>query len=388
MRNLYQEKLNQAIGYLNEHNIDLWLIYSSEGSDPSVPLVMGLKTVGKTFFLITKEGKKYAIASIIDAQESEDSGLFDGVFKYSSNCEDVLKELIAKINPNKIALNYSVNDNLCDGLTVGRYRWLMDVLGDEFNNRVIKSEVFLKKIRSIKSPLEIQRIKKAINITLEIYEEVFDRLKVGLSEYEVGEMFVEGMKKRGVVNGNTKELTMPMILTERIAHREPGSAIIKPGDFMIVDFSVDYQGYVSDIARTVYFLKNNETVAPRSMQERFDTVYEAITLVKENIKPGMKGYEIDQIAREHLLSCGMPEISHATGHQVGRYTHDGGTLLGPRWERYGTAPYEIIEENMVFTIEPTILFENDYSILTEEIILVKEDGAEFLSDRQEEIVLI
>lgn len=161
---------------------------------PKCSFSYGTKNCWKNLFLITKEGKKYAIASIIDAQESEDSGLFDGVFKYSSNCEDVLKELIAKINPNKIALNYSVNDNLCDGLTVGRYRWLMDVLGDEFNNRVIKSEVF-KKIRSIKSPLEIQRIKKAIDITLEIYEEVFDRLKVGLSEYEVGEMFVEGMKK-------------------------------------------------------------------------------------------------------------------------------------------------------------------------------------------------
>jgi len=388
MGNIYEEKLSQAISYLNEFNIDLWLIYSSEGSDPSVPLVTGLKTVGKTFFLITREGKKYAIASVIDAQESEDSGLFDEVFRYSSDCEDILRELVSKIDPDKIALNYSIDDNLCDGLTVGRYRWLMDVLGDEYKNRVVQSEVFLKKVRSIKSPSEIQRIQKAIDITLDIYKEVFGKLKAGLSEYEVGQMFVEGMRKRGVVNGNTKELTMPIILTERIAHREPGNAIIKPGDFMIVDFSVDYDGYVSDVARTVYFLKDGETSPPKSMQERFEAVYDAITLVKENIKPGMKGYEVDQIAREYLLSRGMPEITHATGHQIGRYTHDGGTLLGPRWERYGTAPYETIEENMVFTVEPTILLEDDYSILTEEIILVREDGAVFLTERQEEIILI
>lgn len=389
MDNLYAEKMQQAIGYLKDHDIDLWLIYASEGSDPSVPLLTGLKTVGKTFFLITKDGKKYSIASIIDAQESEDSGLFDEVYKYSSNCENLLLETIDRINPNKIAINYSVEDNLCDGLTAGRYRWLMKALGDKYKDKITQSEVFLKKLRSRKTPTEISRIQKAIDITLDIYDEVFKKLKVGLSEYEVGEMFIEGMKKRGVVNGNTKKLTMPIVLKERIAHRDPGTSVIQNGDFLIMDFSVDYKGYVSDIARTVYFLKEGENSAPEAMRKRFKAVYEAITLVKENIAPGKKGYEMDALAREHLLSLGMPEITHATGHQIGRATHDGGALLGPRWERYGQAPYEIIEEDMVFTIEPTILFDNDdYSILTEENILVKKDGAVFLSKRQEEIILI
>lgn len=389
MEKLYIEKMEQAVEYLKENDIDLWLIYASEGSDPCVPLVLGLKTIGRTFFLITKEGKKYSIASIIDAQESEDSGLFDKVYKYTSESEKVLRQVIEEINPEKIAINYSVDDNLCDGLTAGRYRWLMKALGDKYASKCVKSEVFLKKIRSIKSSEEVARIQKAIDITLDIYDEVFSQLKTGLTEYEVGEMFLEGMKKREVVNGNTKQLTMPMILKERISHRDPGSAVIEPGDFLIMDFSVDYKGYVSDIARTAYFLKDGETKAPEVMQKRFEAAHGAITLVKENIKPGMCGYELDDIARNHLLSLGMPAITHATGHQVGRFTHDGGTLLGPKWERYATAPYEKVEEGMVFTIEPTILFDNgDYSILTEEIILVKKDGAEFMSKRQNELILI
>ncbi len=388
MSNVNKEKIMQSIKYLHEENIDMWIIYSSEGSDPSLPLITGIKTVGRSAFIFTKDGGKYSLCSKIDAQESEDSGLFDEVIKYDEGLEKELKNLVEKINPNKIALNYSKNDNLCDGLTEGRYRWLKKVLGEEYSNRFVSSEDFLSKLRSIKTEEEINRIKKAIDITIDIYEEVFKRLRVGLTEYEVGQIFIEEMEKRNVVNGLTKELTMPMVLKERIAHRDPGDAVIERGDFLIMDFSVNYEGYVSDIARTAYFLKKGENKAPKLMEDSFKAVYEAISKAKKTIKPGMKGYEIDKIAREHLTSKGMPEITHATGHQIGRATHDGGTLLGPKWERYGKAPYGKIEAGMVFTLEPTILRQDDYSILTEENILVKENGAEFLSKRQEGIVLI
>lgn len=389
MSKLHEEKIAQAITYLNEYDVDSWLIFSSEGSDSAVNLVTGLKTVGNTFFIITKEGKKYSIASIIDAQESENSGLFDEVLKYSNNAHEVLNQLMLKLNPRQIALNYSQSDHLCDGLTRGKYLWLSENLDESLVTRFTSSERVLKKIRSIKTKSEIDRIKKAIDITTDIYDDVFKRLKAGMTEIQVAEMFVEEMRSRGVTNGITNKLTYPMVLKERIAHRDPGDAVIQKGDFVIIDFSVNYEGYVSDIARTAYFLKDDETEAPETMRRRFNTVYEAITLVKENIRPGMQGYQLDDLARKHLLNNNMPEISHATGHQIGRLVHDGGALLGPKWPRYGSAPCETIEENMVFTIEPTILYSNgDYSILTEENIVVKQKGGEFLSKRQESIVLI
>lgn len=389
MDRLYFEKLEQAAGLLAENNIDLWLIYSSEGSDPAVALATGLKTIGKTFFIVTKEGKRYAIASIIDALESENSNLFDEVRRYTANPEETLRALLEELKPQTIAVNYSEDDNLCDGLTVGRYRWLKKAAGETYAKRFVKSEVFLTKLRSIKSKSEVEKIQKAIDITLEIYDEVFVQLRAGLTEYQVGELFLESMRKRGVVEGNSRLLEMPMILKERIAHRQPGTAVIQKGDFLIIDYSIDYEGYVSDIARTLYFLKDGETEAPAVMQERFAAAHGAITLVKESIKPGMKGHELDSLARNHLLNCGMPEITHATGHQVGRCTHDGGALLGPCWERYGNAPHMEVEEGNVFTIEPTILFtDGDYSILTEEIIRVGHEGATFLSRRQEAIILI
>lgn len=93
----------------------------------------------------------------------------------------------------------------------------------------------------------------------------------------------------------------------------------------------------SDIARTVYFLKDGETKAPEKIQQTFDAIHEAITLAGETMKPGMKGHEVDHVARQHLVQKGYPEIEHATGHQVGREVHDGGGILDPTWERYGDA---------------------------------------------------
>ncbi len=388
MHQINQEKINQAIKSLKEQNIDMWIIFSAEGSDPALPLVVGVKTVGKTFFIFTKEGEKIALCSNIDAQESEQSGLFDKVIKYDDPAV-ILKEMVEHFDPKTIALNYSVEDNLCDGLTVGKMRWLESALGEDLSKRFVSSDSFLPQLRSIKTEGEIELLKKAIDITTDIYNCVFDQLKVGMTEYEVGQLFVKEMEKRDVVNGNSKKLDMPMVLKERLAHRGPGDAVIEPGDFLVMDVSVDYQGYVSDIARTVYFLKEGETQAPPEVQDTFDAIHSAISAAFEAMKPGMKGYEIDGIARQHLLDHGMPEITHATGHQIGRATHDGGTLLGPRWARYGRAPYMEIETGMVFTLEPTVLRpDGGFSAIVEENLVMTEKGAQYLSRRQDELIVI
>lgn len=389
METAKQQKMQQAAQYLRQEGIDLWLLFASEGSDPAVKLLTGLKTVGRTCFLITKEGRKLALCSIIDAQESQDSGIFDEVIPYNNDLPQQLRALMERLAPNSIAINFSQDDNLCDGLTVGRYRWLKRQLGEPWGSRLVSSEKMLQRIRSIKTPEEVAAIRNAIRITQEIYEVVFGRLKPGMTEYQVGQIFVEEMSRRGVVEAASKELTMPIVMKERISHRAPGDAVIEPGDFLIMDFGIDCDSYCSDIARTVYFLKPGETQAPPRMQQLFDAAHQAITLAAQAVKPGVIGYQVDQAAREYLLSQGMPEITHATGHQIGQFEHDGGAMFAPRWERYGQAPYGVIEENMVLSLEPTILNgEGDYSVLCEEDILVTRDGAEFLSRRQDQLILI
>jgi Xaa-Pro aminopeptidase len=246
----------------------------------------------------------------------------------------------------------------------------------------------LTKLRAVKSASELERIKKAIWITEEIYQSVYLQLRTGMTEKEVGQIFVDEMEKRGVINGIDRTLSMPIVMKENIAHRAPGDAVIKPGDLVIFDFSVDVDGYVSDIARTVYFLKEEEEHAPIEIQLAFLAVHEAISRAAGVIRPGVKGYEVDDAARSYYLSKGYPEITHATGHQIGREVHDGGALLAPRWKRYGDAPLTELEEGMVFTIEPTLFLDGGIHFIVEENVVVTSTGINYLTNRQNELIVI
>lgn len=384
---LNREKLDQAKQYLVQEGIDCWLIKTREGSDPCMPLIFGLGIVGDALLVVTQR-ETLAITSVIDAQDVRESGLFDEVITYSpSGFEEMVGMVIGRIDPKRIAINCSKENHLSDGLTVGSYRALKRMLGP-YAERLESSESFLQRLRSIKSLQEIAYIQKAIDITLEIYDEVFAKVKKGMTEIEIGQLFVDGMVKRNVVNGISRKLTPPIVMNHNIAHRPPGDSVLKEGDYLIFDFSVDYMGYCSDIARTCYVLREGETEASAPMRRAFETIYEAIDRAVAALVPGAIGKDVDHAARQHILDAGYQEIFHAVGHQVGRDVHDGGTLLGPVKDRYRKAALGTIEEGMVFAIEPTILYEESPAIISEENVLVTSDGARFLSKRQESLVLI
>jgi hypothetical protein len=111
----------ETIAQMKKRGVDAYLIITSEGSDPMTRYLLGVGTVGDGAFLFTAGGKKIAVCSKIDAQDIEESGLFDEVRKYDEYSE-TLAALVREINPVRLALNCSPDDPFCDGLTVGRYR--------------------------------------------------------------------------------------------------------------------------------------------------------------------------------------------------------------------------------------------------------------------------
>src|SRR5690625_5110818 len=227
---------------MKDMEIDMWLIYTSEGTDPCLPLIVGLETVGPGAFIFTREGKKLAICSSIDAQDLETSELFDKVYKYTNDFGDVLTKTVESINPKNIALNRSKSEHLADGLTEGRFRWLKKTLSTVFTGSYLSSAPFLSKVRSIKSETEVEKIRQAIKVTQDIYAEVFAQMRVGMTEKDVGQLFVDGMNKRGVINAIDRTLSMPIVMKENISHRAPSDVVINPGDLLIMDFSVDIDG--------------------------------------------------------------------------------------------------------------------------------------------------
>ncbi|HZW03278.1 MAG TPA: Xaa-Pro peptidase family protein [Anaerolineaceae bacterium] len=387
-----QEKMTAAAELIQAAGADMWLILTREGSDPALPLMVGTRSIHEAAMMILPSGRHAVLCSQSDRGNYASTDLFAEVIVYEKDFAASLRAQLEQRNPQRLMLNFSTSDALSDGLTVGQYLLLEEVLGAERLRAVeMSSEAVLKQLRSQKSPAELARVQKAVDLTLEIYAEVFSKLRCGLTEKQIGEMFVAGMRARGVTSGTGAAYDMPIVCLVRcgLAHRQPGDNPAQPGDILIMDFSVRHQNYVSDIARTVYFLKPGETQAPPDVQHAFDTAHRAISAVIDSICPGQAGWEVDATGRRVVEAGGFPTVRHSVGHQIGRNCHDGGTLLGPR-RSYPRPDVETqVQAGELYAIEPTVIQDGGLPcMLVEENVLITDSGARLLSRRQNELVLV
>lgn len=393
MDELLKEKIEQAIGILQEKGIDLWLTFVRETElivDPVLSYILGAGCTWQSAFIITSKGRKIAIVGSLDREKISRTGLYSEIIPYLGSIKDPLLKVIEEEKPEKIALNFSKDSPASDGLTHGMFLKLMEYLeGTQWKDRIVSAEDIVSALRGRKTPEEIKRIKEAIRITEKIFKKVSNFIKPGLSEKEIANFMKEEVKKEGVELAWEEE-TDPAVFTgpqEVGAHSGPTDKRVERGHVINIDFGVKNRGYVSDLQRVWYVLKEGNEI-PEKVKNAFNTIKEAIRLAKDSLKPGVKGWEVDSIAREFIKSKGYEEYPHALGHPVGRSVHDGGTLLAPRWERYGEIPFKEVEEGNVFTLEPRINLP-DYGVVSiEEIVVVEKDGSRFLSTPQEEIFLI
>lgn len=394
MENIFKEKIEQAIQILRELNVDMWLIYVRETEtirDPSLDLILGTNCTWQSAFILTSKGEKIAIVGSLDVANIKSKNLFDEIIGYVEGLKEDLLKVINKINPNKIAVNYSKNNNLADGLTHGMYLDLIEKLKDSpFVERLISSEDIVSLLRGRKSPTELQLMKEAIKITLEIFELAGKFIKPGVTEKEIANFILNEVDKRGLVTAWDREYC-PSVFTgpdTAGAHAGPTDRKVEQGHVLNIDFGVKYKGYCSDLQRTWYILRENESDAPAEVKRGFNVIIEAIQKAAKFIKPGVIAYEVDAVARNYIVENGYEEYPHALGHQVGRKAHDGGVILAPRWERYGNIPYKKVGIDEVYTLEPRLTIPG-YGIATvEEEVVVRENGVEFLSPPQKELYLI
>ena len=389
-----KEKIAQAIEILRELDIDLWMVIDRESgllSDPVMDYVVGQGATWLSFFLFFKTGEKYAIVGNLDIEKFRRAGLFDVVFAYKGSPKADLLELLKRHNPGKIAIDYSPDCAAADGLTHGNYLNLLELLkGTDFSTRFISAEAVIEKIRGRKSGEELRRLKLACQKTLDIYGRVGKAVKIGMSEKDLAAWITNERGKMGLAAA-WEVSSCPAVFSgpqEIGAHSAPTGNILRPGHIFNIDFGVMVDKYCSDLQRTWYILRPGEKEAPREVQKGFAALIESIQLAFKSLKPGVRGLDIDQIARGYIVSQGYEEYPHALGHQVGRYAHDGGALLAPAWERYGNLPFILLENDQVFTIEPRIYIK-DFGVATvEEMVVITADGAEYLSQPQRELYLI
>lgn len=389
------EKIQQAIAIMNESDTetDLWMVIDKESelmSDPIMDFIVGAGVTWLSFFLLFKTGEKYAVVGNLDAEKFKRMGIFDEIFPYKGTPKDDLLKLLNRHAPKTIALNYSIDSPSADGLTYGKYLKLLELLkGTDFVNRFQSSEGIIAKLRGRKSNEEIRRIKKAIEYTLDIYSKISDNVTPGMTEKEVAAFITAERLKLGLEPA-WEEDHCPSVFTgpqESGAHSGPTDAKLQRGHVFNTDFGVYVEKYCSDLQRTWYVLKEDETRAPEEVLKGFDTIVQSIQLAFDAIRPGVRGIDIDSISRDYIVSRGYKEYPHALGHQVGRSAHDGSALLAPDWERYGKLPFLPLEEGQVFTIEPRLYIPQGV-VTIEEMIVITADGAQWLSKPQKEIYLV
>jgi len=174
-----------------------------------------------------------------------------------------------------------------------------------------------------------------------------------------------------------------------IGHGVPSAEIrLRPGHLVHMDLGVIVDNYSSDIQSCWYVAEPGETALPTDLEQALVAVTGAIQAGADRLKPSVKGYEVDVAARSFLVSAGYPEYMHALGHQVGRVAHDGGSLLGPQWERYGRSPNEPIEERQVFTLELGVTVPGRGYLGLEEMVQVGPNGIGWLSSPQRTIPVL
>jgi len=393
MSSIVQEKVSQAIEILNEKKIDVWLTFVREttaAGDPVLPLIYGHDLTWQSALILTRKGGRIAIIGKYEAETVRRTGAYDQIIPYDEAISPVLRSTLEQLNPAQLAINYSQNDVLADGLPYGLYQVLRQHLkGTVFTDRLVSAEEVIAALRGRKTPGEIARIRHAIETTAEIYKNTFNYAIVGMSEAQISEFMHAQLEQFGVGPGWEIE-HCPIVNAgpeSASGHVGPTDLKIQPGQILHIDFGVKLDDYCSDIQRIAYFLAPGEHKAPPEVQRGFDTIIRAVQESVAAMKPGVAGKKVDAIARTIVTDAGYPEFKHATGHQLGRLAHDGAGILGPLWERYGETPNYTLEAGQVYTVEPSLVVPGYGQISTEEDVLVTEDGAIFLSRPQTELIL-
>jgi len=385
---MLKEKIGQAVEILKERKIDLWLTFVRETetiSDPCLDLIVGTNCTWQSAFMITADGRTIAIVGSLDKERIQQTGLYEDIRIYVDDFGAAFLKALDEIKPKRIAINTSVNDYMADGLTHGMYELLINYTKPtQYQNLFISAEKIVAALRGRKSPMEIELIKKSIELTEKIYANVSPQIKAGRTEKDIADIILKMVVEHGVETA-WESNSCPAVFTGPLsagAHADPTERVIKPGHVLNIDFGVKLNGYCSDIQRTWYILKDDEQVAPDPVQKGFAVLLESVRLAFEAIRPGKLGWEIDKIARDYIVANGYPEYQHGLGHQVGRSTHDGAGMLGPRWERYGDTVFLPLEVGQVYTIEPRLPIEG-YGVATvEEMVVIRPNGCKYLSHPQ------
>jgi len=262
-------------------------------------------------------------------------------------------------------------------LTVREYEQLSSNNGDTDAPAVewVSTDGLLGKLTVLKDDGEIDRIRKAAAITDTVFEELLDLLAPGVRERDVAAEIEYRMRRHGA-DGTSFPSIVAAGEHGSLPHATPSDREISRGEMVTIDMGAELDGYNSDMTRTV-------SVGEPSgrMRRIYGIVYDAQMRAVEAVRPGISCVELDGIARSVIDNYGHAEhFGHGLGHGVGIRVHDAPSV-SPR----GT---QDLEEGMVITIEPGIYVPGLGGVRIEDLVVVRHDGAEILSNSSKDLITL
>ena len=254
------------------------------------------------------------------------------------------------LQPDHVTL--SLRKKLVKPFGAGR---LVEVQDDLLNQRAVKQEG------------EVDAIREALRIQQQAYHETLAFLKPGMTEAEVAAYLEYRMRALGA-DGRSFPTIVAADANAALPHAIPGSAKIRKGGIVLIDWGAKWGGYCSDLTRVVAIGK-----MPAKMRDIYQIVLEAQLAAIDAIRPGAMFKDIDAVARRIISKAGYGrQFGHSLGHGIGLEIHEQPTL-----SQRSEGP---LQPGQVVTVEPGIYLPGQGGVRIEDDVLVTRDGATVLSD--------
>src|SRR5947199_1522610 len=235
----------------------------------------------------------------------------------------------------------------------------------------------IEDLRMVKQSHELELLKRAIAITDETFAHICDWIQPGVTEKEVQWEITRTMIALGA-----DKLAFETIVASgpngSMPHARPSQRHIQRGELITIDMGAHYKGYNADMTRTICLGEPAEA----RMREIYDAALHAMKVCEAGLHAGISGVAADALARNALATVGLADYyMHSTGHGVGLQIHEG-PILSPR------SPEDFLfPAGCVVTVEPGVYISGWSGTRVEDCVLIKEDGAEVLTQSPTTLVL-
>lgn len=231
----------------------------------------------------------------------------------------------------------------------------------------------LNQLRVVKTEEELAMIAKAEAIGDMAFARILNDLRPGVTELEIAAKLAYYMREAGTAK-NSFDTIVASGLHSAMPHAIPTKKKIEKGDFVTMDFGCIYEGYCSDMTRTVVVGKASDR-----QKEIYNTVLRAQLAAIDAIKPQMTGSQVDAVARNIIAEAGYGAyFGHGLGHSVGLLIHEE-PRLSPKC-------HEALRENVIETVEPGIYIPGFGGVRIEDMVCVTADGCENYTCSPKELI--